>query len=54
MRRTLIVTSASILSSFRRIVPQVVSARRVSANPMRRNALIFSRNLLLANATQQG
>jgi hypothetical protein len=36
MRRTLIVTSAPILRSFSRIVPQVASANWVWASPMRR------------------
>src|SRR6266480_1780468 len=38
MRRTLMRTSAPILSSLRRMVPQVASARTVSLRAMRRSA----------------
>jgi hypothetical protein len=38
MRRTLMRTRAPILSSLRRMVPQVASARSVSCRPMRRSA----------------
>ena len=37
-RRTEVVTSAPILRSFKRIVPQVARASSVPARPMRRSA----------------
>ena len=40
MRRTLMRTIAPILSSLRRMVPQVALAKSVSCRPIRRNAQI--------------